>query len=83
MRGLQGAMFSVGQHCPAQQLCWAVVSLLLSNQIPKEDLMLCKPQSMIDEFHNCRFIQILIRNLIKDNLAVGNLNCGQGWSENV
>lgn len=43
------------------------VVAVVKNKIPKEDLVLCKPQSMIDEFHNCRFILILIRNLIKDN----------------
>lgn len=46
-----------------QRLCW-VVAFVAAPKVPKEDLVLCKVKFMIDEFYNCRFIVILIRNLI-------------------
>lgn len=47
-----------------QRLCW-VAAVVTIPKVPKEDLViLCKMQFMIDEFYNCRFIVILMRNLI-------------------
>lgn len=63
--GCRGGIFSVGPALSRTGVMLGYCAVAVGkNKVPKEDLVLCKPSPMIDEFHNCRFIIILIRNII-------------------